>query len=472
MKEKIRSIVVDADIYPRHQKSEKTITTYKDAIEAGAQFPPIEVQKVIEDGKEFIALLDGLHRLEAHKASGEKEIPVVYWKAEAIDKAENINELRLRAATLNIQHGDRLSKDDRKEVARTIANNDKDVKITEERMANELGVTQQTINNWIKDIRAKQRAGRNNIIWRLRLLGFSGDVISDILDNQVSKSQVYEISDNTNFSKIGQSINEYIEKGDSIEELAGKLYIDHTLAWAIHLNGKPDDERLSKLQIEPKRFTAWNFTGCSPLMGKSDFNGRIPGEFPLNFMYWFTKQDDLVVDPMAGGGITLDAALLMQRKCRSFDISPSREEIEKHDITQGYPELKKKPNAVFCDPPYWSAVDYGGGLSSYPLEEYYEAMKKFIHDTYDVLQAGGTFGLIMANQSTRIAIKEGRLTDKYGHRLEHILTMYNYCIDAGFKPHWRINCPLSNHNAQDWARGEWELGRLGELNRELLVFKK
>jgi len=50
----------------------------------------------------------------------------------------------------------------------------------------------------------------------------------------------YEISDNTNFSKIGQSINEYIEKGDSIEELAGKLYIDHTLAWAIHLNGKTD----------------------------------------------------------------------------------------------------------------------------------------------------------------------------------------------------------------------------------------
>ena len=36
-------------------------------------------------------------------------------------------------------------------------------------------------------------------------LGFSGDVISDILDNQVSKSQVYEISDNVNFDKIGQS---------------------------------------------------------------------------------------------------------------------------------------------------------------------------------------------------------------------------------------------------------------------------
>jgi len=47
-----------------------------------------------------------------------------------------------------------------------------------------------------------------NIIWRLKLLGFSGEAISEMLDNQLSKSQIYEISDNANFGKIGENITD------------------------------------------------------------------------------------------------------------------------------------------------------------------------------------------------------------------------------------------------------------------------
>jgi len=56
-----------------------------------------------------------------------------------------------------------------------------------------------------------------------------------MLDSQLGKRQIYELCDNTNFSKIAQNITDYLEKGDTIEELAGKLYIDHTLAWMIYL---------------------------------------------------------------------------------------------------------------------------------------------------------------------------------------------------------------------------------------------
>ena len=49
---------------------------------------------------------------------------------------------------------------------------DPECKWSEEALAQRLGVIQQTINSWISDIRALQRASRNNIIIRLNRLGF------------------------------------------------------------------------------------------------------------------------------------------------------------------------------------------------------------------------------------------------------------------------------------------------------------
>jgi len=469
-KEKIKDIYIDEDIYPRINKSNKTINAYIESLKAGAKFPPIEVQKINNEGTEQIILLDGLHRLESHKELKLDEIDVIFWKEEILDKKEHLNDLRLRAANLNILHGDRLSYEDMYQTARKVATDDPEKKYTEQAIADQLGVAQQTVHDWIADIRAKQTASRNNIIYRLSFLGWTQHEIAD--KTGLDQSVVSRIMQNTEIGKIHNFINDQLKKGNTIEQAAEKLEIDHTLAWTIHLENKTDDDRCEKLNIEPKKFTTWNFTGCNPLMGKDTFNGRIPGEFPLNFIYRFTKPGDLVIDPMAGGGITLDACILLNRKCRSYDIEPVRDEIEKHDITTGYPELKKKPNAVFCDPPYWSCVDYNSGLSSYSLEDYYKAISKFIKDTYDILQPNGIFGIMMSNQSTRIPIEKGKLTEKYGHRLEHIIKVYNMCLEVKFKPEWRIICPLSNQNAQDWARGEWELGRLGELNRELLIFKK
>ena len=470
VKEKIKDIYIDDDIYPRINKSNKTIEAYIESLKAGAKFPPIEVQKINNEGTEQIILLDGLHRLEAYKESKIDEIDVIFWKEDILNKKEYLNDLRLRAANLNIQHGDRLSHEDMKQTSRKIATDDPEKKYTEQKIADQLGIPQQTVHDWIADIRANQTASRNNIIYRLAFLGWTQDEIAE--KTGLTSRTIREIGSNTEIGKISAFINDQLKKGNTIEQAAGKLEIDHTLAWTIHLKDKTDDKRLEELKIEPKKFTSWNFTGCNPLMGRDTFNGRIPGEFPLNFIYRFTKPGDLVIDPMAGGGITLDACLLLNRKCRSYDIEPIRDEIEKHDITKGYPELKKKPNAIFCDPPYWSCIDYNEGLSSYSLIEYYDAISKFIKDTYDVLQNDGIFGIMMSNQSTRIPIEKGKLTQEYGHRLEHIITVYNMCLDVKFKPEWRIICPLSNQNAQDWARGEWELGRLGELNRELLIFRK
>ena len=73
--------------------------------------------------------------------------------------------LLLEAAECNTRHGDRLSPKDKKQIARDIAMSDPEGTWTEEALAQKLGVTQQTVNTWISDIRARQRASRNIIIY-------------------------------------------------------------------------------------------------------------------------------------------------------------------------------------------------------------------------------------------------------------------------------------------------------------------
>lgn len=68
-------------------------------------------------------------------------------------------------------------------------------------------------------------------------------------------------------------------------------------------------------------------------------------------LYLYTKEGDLVVDPMAGGGTTKDVCRVMKRNCLAYDINPSRDDIIHHDITEGYLEEAEGCNLVFIDPP-------------------------------------------------------------------------------------------------------------------------
>ena len=162
-------------IYPRGGKNEKTIEAYVEALTIGAQFPPIKIQRVFNyaDGNETTEatlILDAIHRWFAFKESGIKKIAAVEWKKEPLDYEKNKVALLLESAECNISHGDRLSSSDKKRIARDIASTDPECTWTEEALAEKLGVIRQTVNTWISDIRARQRADRDIIIIRLSRL--------------------------------------------------------------------------------------------------------------------------------------------------------------------------------------------------------------------------------------------------------------------------------------------------------------
>jgi len=61
--------------------------------------------------------------------------------------------------------------------------------------------------------------------------------------------------------------------------------------------------------------------------------GRIPAQLIAHILYYFSKQNDLVFDPMAGGGVTPDTCLALNRRCWAFDMierPETRPEIESH----------------------------------------------------------------------------------------------------------------------------------------------
>jgi hypothetical protein len=128
MKIKIKDLTLDPAIYPRTNKSRQTIAAYAEALAAGAEFPPIKIQRVFNytDGDggnptKTAIVLDGKHRCEAFQENGIQEIPAIEWKNQPIDYEENKIALLLESAHSNITHGDRLTFSDKKQVARDLA---------------------------------------------------------------------------------------------------------------------------------------------------------------------------------------------------------------------------------------------------------------------------------------------------------------------------------------------------------------
>ncbi|MBW1716304.1 MAG: hypothetical protein JRJ77_10870 [Deltaproteobacteria bacterium] len=205
MEVSISDLIWDTSIYPRAGKREKTINAYVEALAIGAKFPPIKIQRVFNypDGNEpteATIILDGIHRWLAFREKGIKEISAVEWKDKPLDYEKNKTALLLESAECNISHGDGLSPGDKKRIAREIASTDTECGWTESALAEKLGVIQQTVNTWISDIRARQKASRNTIIIRLSRLGWPQEKIAEEVG--LNRSVISRIVQNTELSSL------------------------------------------------------------------------------------------------------------------------------------------------------------------------------------------------------------------------------------------------------------------------------
>lgn len=70
--------------------------------------------------------------------------------------------------------------------------------------------------------------------------------------------------------------------------------------------GKISEDRLKFLQPPPRQpFDGWQFATAD---GDSRDFGKMPPQIVENLLGLYTAPGDIVVDPFAGGGATIDAA--------------------------------------------------------------------------------------------------------------------------------------------------------------------
>ena len=196
--------------------------------------------------------------------------------------------------------------------------------------------------------------------------------------------------------------------------------------------------------------------------------GAIPPGIVAHALHYFTPPGGLVVDPMAGGGTTVDVCQSMGRRCLAYDLHPTRPDIQPYDVRKGFPTEASGCDLIFCDPPYHTmlAQKYAGdSIASAPLSEWISFLHELARHAIVTLRPGGYLMLLLAAQT------EKDLPAGFGY-LDHAFYGYIAALRAGFLPERRISCPMDGAYLPQQVRQARRDGRLLGQVRDLLVLRK
>ena len=133
MKLKLSEITIDPSFQLRAQMDEALISDYQEAVEEGARFEPVTIWR--QDGA--LILIDGFHRIEAHKRAGCVEIDAEY------SKATTKFEALLETAQKMARHGLRWRPEDKRNAISKLISADPDKSTAQ--IAKALNVSDHTV---------------------------------------------------------------------------------------------------------------------------------------------------------------------------------------------------------------------------------------------------------------------------------------------------------------------------------------
>jgi len=368
------SIILDEDIYPRKGIDHRRVGIFSENIRDGFTFDPIEVE-LVPDKPGIYRLLDGAHRWSACKSMGVKAI-------KAVIKDLDGNDPLLYAAKKAI--GPRqLTEDESKDTARrAYAGNSR---LSSADIGKAIGRSRQTIDTYIADLRAVKQMDLDIKIFRMNRLGIPQDRIAERLCLARTSFQ-YHLP---KMPVLANSANGDLSRGFTIPQVADKHGWTEPMVCSLALEDKNDHDRFKALGWGLRTWDKWEWNDCDKRFG-DDWPGRIPAQMIAHILCFFSKPDDLILDPMAGGGVTPDTCLAMGRRCWSFDMDDrpeTRPEIE--PFTWGMSSgqglswpvsAKEKPDLIIFDPPYFNkkAAEYDKkSISGLSKKAYLEFLEDF-----------------------------------------------------------------------------------------------
>lgn len=207
--------------------------------------------------------------------------------------------------------------------------------------------------------------------------------------------------------------------------------------------------------LRPQTTTLWGYPrqdyGNKP-HGTPGFEGATPAWVLWELLNRYTRAGDLIVDPMVGGGTTIDVALEMDRRVRGFDVNPVRPDVERADA-RDLPLDDCCADFVFVDPPYSTHIKYSdqpnciGSLDAQG-EAYYEAMAQVIAEIDRILRPRRFMALYVSD-----SFRKGELFVPIGFELLALLRRQFQPIDIVAvvrgnrklkKPHWHKEAAKGN----------------------------
>ena len=415
----VADVVYRKDLYPRIKQNAETVQKYAASLDV---LPPIEVNQRLE-------LIDGWHRWTAHKKAEADTIAVVITETRS-----DVHLLEL-AISRNAKHGLQLSESDKEEMARRIYGDTPYAQRSEKRAELKvlLSTSDASLTRWLSrsDKELTERLKRDAFnLW------------------------------------LGCSTQEEIAEAIGVPRQTVTRWIDD-FAQTDHLSDLSKTLAAHMADFEKPIYNIWKQQDKTP--GVTHF-GNSEVRWLDNLLYLYTQPFDIVVDPFAGGGSTIDVCRRRMRRFWVSDRKPiveRKDEIREHDINAGLPKPPqwKDVRLVYLDPPYWKQAQgkYSKDpedLANMELHQFHQTLASTVNAFGKKLPESAAIALII--QPTQWAAPNHAYTD-------HIAAMLG-AVKLPLDMRFSVPYESQQYNAQtvEWAKAN---RRCLVLTREIVVWK-
>lgn len=154
--------------------------------------------------------------------------------------------------------------------------------------------------------------------------------------------------------------------------------------------------------------TLWDFPTQNygnKLHGNNKYSGVTPAFVIFNLIQRYTKEGDMVVDPMCGSGTTIDVCKEENRNFLGFDLVPYRNDIKQADA-RNLPIDNEIADFVFIDSPYSDNIKYNDhpdniGNISCENPIFFDELEKVAKEIHRTLKVGKHMAWLIGDQSKK-----------------------------------------------------------------------